>query len=1059
MPDTENASRSPGAIQKRFAYLAVPAIVALTFLISYLAYREYNQQFANILSSRAGAVRERQIELEGLAAVKRSEVRLLASTLASDLEMNPAARQRALSPVSTSNAEVMWRDERPDISRMQPAGLIVGSPNAVASAGNAEVAAIQRLFPVQAAAHEASARLGWTYYASAKKDLFAIYPWTAPEALLGNVASEQSVAFANLFQTDAFSNFENAPGVLREPFWTPIHLDFLQDSRVITVCMLVETNGVRYGLFAAQIPVRTIANILLKFDTPETALSLIDERGEILATSSLSLSTERFAVTLNEIARTRQSGFEGVVNGQNFAVSNISGAPWRLIVTTPESVIVSSALAATWPYGLALMSIFLTFASLVLLLQHQIIRPVSKLVNFIAADSRGIAVPAPRLPHAWHVLAERVFAAARNREAHLHQLRAMIDGIPLRAVYVDHDYIYRDANKEFLEFVGLKLEELVGKTVGEVLGRGVQEEYIRRAPSIFNGEVSRFEGWIEYQGRDNRYLQVSILPFKALDEDKPGFLTFTRDLTELKAAEVSSARNMAAFTASDAMHRSVVLSSLDGIVVMDEAGIAIEFNPAAQTMFGYSETEAAGRPVSELIVPPSSRVAHARGLERYLGGGGGKLIGHRIEIEGMRKDGSLIPVELTITEVGIGDRRIFISHIRDLTEQRAKKRELDEQREKLHHAEKMTAMGSLLAGVAHELNNPLAIVVAQSTLLEEYADTAAIKKRAERIHAAAERCGRIVKTFLAMARQQAPTRENVDISKVVEFALTVMAYSLQSTGIVVETRLADEALLVEADSDQLSQVFSNLLINAQQAMAAQEAARKLLIETGRSASGNVFVRIADNGPGVAPEVRERIFDAFFTTKPVGVGTGIGLSVCRNIVQAHGGSLILEESGKSGASFLIQLPAASAAASIAVVTSDNVSLKGYSILVVDDEPDVGGTLAEILESMGARAEFANSRAKAIELIETQRFDLVMTDLRMPDGGGTALHKDLAGRKHPLAERMIFVTGDTVAGPTFISTASGQVGAPILEKPYSRKEVFLSIKALMRDADRPPARTSS
>jgi PAS domain S-box-containing protein len=1048
--------RRPQTVQRRFLVLALMAILPLIVLISYLGLREYRLQTANVLSARETAVKERQLELEGLAAVKRSEVSMLASALQSELEAErPAAPQDALSDGAIENRGFQLLPSHASADERN--GVILGLREAIMlrASGFAEIAAIRRLFPIQAATHAASARLGWTYFAADTKDLFAIHPWTIPEVILGYQPALEADAFRRLFESEAFRLYSDPVRRQREPFWTPVHLDFLGDTRVLTLAVPVEAKGARFGMFAAQIPISELARILLNFDTPSTALSLVDQHGEILATSSLSLLSDRTDFLSKDRAKQLQPGFTGTINEQNVAVSGVQGTPWRLVAMTPATVVRASAINATAPYGLALIAIFLTFAVVLLLLQHQLIRPVTSIVNFVAAESRGRSLPAPNVPPAWQVLADKVASAARNREAHLHQLRAMIDGIPLRAVYIDHKYIYRDANKEFLDFVGMELGELAGKSVTEVLGENVQQHYERLAPSILKGEVARFEGWIEYYGRGNRYLQVSILPFKALDEDEAGFLTFTKDLTDLKLAEIESARHSEAHAASEALHRSVVMSALDAIIVMDDEGIALEFNPAAQTMFGYSAAEAVGKPVSQLIVPPALREAHSHGLERYLRTGTKHVIGRRVEIEGMRRDGAQIPVELTITEVKIGARQMFISHLRDLTDQRAKKRELDEQTEKLHQAEKLTAMGSLLAGVAHELNNPLAVVVAQSTLLEELADSPSIKKRAERIHAAADRCGRIVKTFLAMARQQAPSRDTVNLSQIIEFAMAVMSYGLKTSGVEVEMRLSSEELLVDVDSDQLSQVVSNILVNAQQALATVDTPRRLVIETGRSGDGSVFIRIADNGPGVSAELHERIFEAYFTTKPVGAGTGIGLAVSRNIVRAHGGSLSLEETGQGGASFLLELPAAGLAMRERERLAPRGSFDGFSILVVDDEPDVGGTLADILDSMGAETALVLTRSDAMMQLRNGRFDLVMSDLRMPDGGGTALHRELSEGGNPLAASMVFVTGDTVAGPGFITSTLGEPSPLVLEKPFGRDDVASIVQAALERGGKLPA----
>jgi PAS domain S-box-containing protein len=1045
--DTPPAARR-GAIQRRFVFLALLALLPLAILLGVLGWREYQLQRATVLNTREATMKARQLEMERLAAVTRSEVSMLANTLSADLEINWAEPPQLDGIDLGTGANGIVLNRRPDPGRGERHGAVFGVPDTLRARASSrtELAAVERLFPIQAATHAANAKLRWTYFLSASRDLAAVYPWASARMLLGS-PSDEGAAFRRLFEGDLFQMFTSEAGKTQGAFWTPVQLDFTRDLSVVTFAVPVVAHGLRRGLVAGDVYATEFARILASVDVPGTAISVVDPRGDILVTSSLGVSVEGLGFLSRDLATHLTPGFRGILEGQNIVVAAIDGTPWRMVAMTPDSYVQRRALHAIIPYALSLAGVIATLGIVFILLQYQLVRPAARLARYIAAEADGEVMAPPDVPPAWRSLSEKVSAAAREREAHLHQLRAMIDGIPLRAVYVDHAYVYRDANKEFLDFVGITIDELTGKTISEVLGMNVQQEYVRMAPRIHAGEVARFEGWIAYEGRGPRFLQVSILPFKALDEDQPGFLTFTRDLTDLKQAELDSVKSTEALAASEALHRAVVISSLDAIVVVDDKGVTLEFNPTAEAIFGYAASEVIGKPIGDLIVPHAVRTAHEDGMQRYLSTGVPHVIGRRVEVEGLRRDGSLVPVELSVTEVLAGGRRIFTSHLRDLTESRTKARELEEQREKLHQAEKMTAMGSLLAGVAHELNNPLAVVVAQSTLLEETAETPAMRKRAERIHAAADRCGRIVKTFLAMARQQAPSWTLVSLPSVIDSALAVTLYGLRTSGIQVETEFGARTPLVDADADQLAQVISNLLINAQQAFAAKDPPRLLRIETGRAPSGRAFVRIADNGPGVPIALRERIFDAYFTTKAAGVGTGIGLSVCKNIVQAHGGTLVLEANEDDGASFLIELPESAASATVAVPVHPQAALAGRTILVVDDEPDVGATLAEILERMGAVVALTASRAEALARIGQQDFDLVMSDLRMPDGGGIELQADLDARQNPLAGRLVFVTGDTVAGPALISKSAKGEPPLVLEKPFSPADVARVVAAAL------------
>ena len=224
--------------------------------------------------------------------------------------------------------------------------------------------------------------------------------------------------------------------------------------------------------------------------------------------------------------------------------------------------------------------------------------------------------------------------------------------------------------------------------------------------------------------------------------------------------------------------------------------------------------------------------------------------------------------------------------------------ELARSRERLHQAEKSAALGALLAGVSHELNNPLSIITAQASLLQRRPEGPDVAARAGAIAEAAGRCGRIVKTFLAIARQRHMAPAPTDLNAVAAAALELSAYDLRQAGVQVERALDPALPLIRADGDQLRQVLFDLVANAHQAMAGHAGPRRLTLRSGAGADGGVWVEVADTGPGVAEEHRGRIFEPFFTTKPQGGGMGVGLSFAQGLVEAHGGELALAD-GEEG----------------------------------------------------------------------------------------------------------------------------------------------------------------
>jgi two-component system NtrC family sensor kinase len=219
--------------------------------------------------------------------------------------------------------------------------------------------------------------------------------------------------------------------------------------------------------------------------------------------------------------------------------------------------------------------------------------------------------------------------------------------------------------------------------------------------------------------------------------------------------------------------------------------------------------------------------------------------------------------------------------------------ELTRQRESSYQREKLAALGSLLAGVAHELNNPLSVVVARAVMLEEQGYPAS-QAAALKIRTAAERCARIVRTFLAMARQQPPERGPVAINDVVTAALDMTVYTVRTSGIEVALDLAKDIPPILADADQLHQVLLNLIVNAQQLLQDRPGPRRIRVASRYDPDTRVIhIAVADNGPGIPEHLRARVFEPYFTTKPTGQGTGMGLAVSHGIVEAHGGTLRLD----------------------------------------------------------------------------------------------------------------------------------------------------------------------
>jgi nitrogen-specific signal transduction histidine kinase len=366
--------------------------------------------------------------------------------------------------------------------------------------------------------------------------------------------------------------------------------------------------------------------------------------------------------------------------------------------------------------------------------------------------------------------------------------------------------------------------------------------------------------------------------------------------------------------------------------------------------------------------------------------------------------------------------------------------QLQQQQEALLQREKLAAMGSLLASVAHELNNPLAIIVMQAESLREELGGGPSAELLTDIAQAADRCKRLVHNFLTLARQHPPERAAVDLHAMITRTMELLMPSLRVDNIGVQMHLAASLPPLWADSHQLQQVVVNLVTNAQQALRDTTEPRQLTLKTWYDPSHPCIIfEVIDTGPGIPLALQGRIFEPFFTTKPPGVGTGLGLSLCRGLLEGHGGTISVISVPGQGARFRVELPTAGALETTPVLLEPEVPppAGGQTILVVDDEPGLARGLARLLRRDGYNVDVVDNGRLALARLQERDYDLILSDLRMPELDGTGLYRALMQQYPHLLQRFVFLTGDTLSPETL--TFFAQHSVPRLIKPFTVAEV--------------------
>ncbi|HMC19679.1 MAG TPA: PAS domain S-box protein, partial [Gemmatimonadales bacterium] len=427
------------------------------------------------------------------------------------------------------------------------------------------------------------------------------------------------------------------------------------------------------------------------------------------------------------------------------------------------------------------------------------------------------------------------------------------------------------ANRAAAELFGRPLEDLPGTPIDDLVAPGERASVAEHEQLAFQGEEQHYETKVVSASGEERVVAVSTTPL-VVDGELIGAVATLRDITEPRRAQETLAR-------SEARYRNLFESASDAIVTLDANGRFTTFNHAAEIISGYRREELVGQWFAPMLPDDELPKALAH-FQKALTGETGLF-----ETSFYAKDANVRTIQVTYSTPQLDEEVLCV--IRDVTDQKM----LQEQ---LIQSEKMSAIGQLVSGVAHELNNPLAGISAfAQLLLSEKRFPPDQRTAAEMIYAEARRASRIVQNLLTFARQHKPERSPTSVNQVLDDTLELRGYELRVRGIDVQRDYDDQAPETMADAHQLQQVFLNLITNAEQAMERAERDQQRLTVRTRRAGALIRTEVEDTGPGIPPNLLERIFNPFFTTKPTGSGTGLGLSISLGIVREHEGRIWAE----------------------------------------------------------------------------------------------------------------------------------------------------------------------
>ena len=600
------------------------------------------------------------------------------------------------------------------------------------------------------------------------------------------------------------------------------------------------------------------------------------------------------------------------------------------------------------------------------------------------------------------------------------------------------DGYWKRLNWSWTQTLGWTPEEMMSRPLIEFVHPDDREATLAARADLTRG-VPLLTLYNRYRCKDGSYRWLGWRSVAHLD----------RQLVYAVARDVTAERETERALQELTERLSATLNSIaDGVIATDAEGIVVRMNPVAEQVTGWSSEEAVGRPLVE-VFDVRSDARDGDPIQSTLTEG--LAVESRDHTRLVARDGTERPIAYSRAPMRDADGALSgaVFVLRDMTEEKKLEAQQAKMQRQLVIADRMVSVGTLAAGAAHEINNPLACILMNLETLAE--DLRGIRKgespdlddcidMAVEARRCVDRIRKIVRELKAFSRtEDEERREVLDVRTALETSIDMAFNEIRHRARLVK----DYGPIppVDADESRLAQVFINLLVNAAQAIEEGNAAdNEIRVLTSTDPSGAAVIEIRDTGSGIAAEALTRIFDPFFTTKPVGVGTGLGLSICHNIVAGWGGEISASNRPDRGAVFRVVLPATTRVESRAPSTAPTPptasspapsrSARRVTVLVVDDEASIGASLGRLLRDHDVTI---TTRAReALQLALTRDFDVIISDLMMPDMSGMELYEALRRERPEAAERVVFITGGafTNAAQSFLE----RVPNVRLQKPF-------------------------